>query len=706
MREAGEAPLPSIRPELRLLEGAPTVLGQPTWLIQDPLQNRFVQIDAATYETLSLWNQCRTRGELVEHVNARGRAHIDHKSLEALIAFLTNNKLTDVGAGGWRRLAEQRSSAKRSALSWLLHNYLFFRIPLWQPQRFLERTLPFVRLLASRPARLAFLLLGLLGIYLVSRELDTYLATLQSFVTWEGMLLAAVAIVLVKAAHELGHAYTAVALGCRVPTIGIAFMLLAPLLYTDVTDAWRLRRRRHRLMIDSAGIRVELYIAALALFLWAFLPDGTARSLAFMLSAVSLASSLVINLNPFMRFDGYYLLSELLGIENLQPRAFALGRWRLREALFGLGRPCPEELPRGLVRALVAYAYATWIYRLALFLGIALVVYHYFFKALGIVLFLAEIAYFVARPVASELSEWVKLRGEILVRPRTAITVLASLGLVALLVVPWSTGVEIPAVVEAAQLQPVHAPRPARVTALHVAQGASVETGDPIVSLASPDIDNELRLSHTRLRLIRLQLARRGADSIDREASLVLENELAALISRIEGLERERAELVLRAPFSGRIAELEPHLAPGRWVGPGEPLAVVVGGHGLIARGYVAEQDMWRIVPGSKGRFVPDHAQRPALPVAVSAVAASAAAGIEIADLAGTFGGKVAVSGDPASGLVPVNAQFMVQMATVGEVPEYELAARGVAVVEGRAESLVARAWRQTLKVLLRESGA
>src|SRR5690606_33005699 len=114
----------------------------------------------------------------------------------------------------------------------------------------------------------------------------------------------------------------------------------------------------------------------------------------------------VINASPFMRFDGYFLLSDYLQMPNLHARAFALARWDLRERLFGLGEPAPEHFRGNQRRALVLFAWATWVYRLVLFLGIAALVYHFFIKALGIFLFLVEIVWFIAKPLWSEIRAW------------------------------------------------------------------------------------------------------------------------------------------------------------------------------------------------------------------------------------------------------------------------------------------------------------
>jgi putative peptide zinc metalloprotease protein len=262
-------------------------------------------------------------------------------------------------------------------------------------------------------------LIGVAGLYLVSRQWDVFSSTFQHFFSLEGAATYAVALVVVKSAHELGHAFTAVRYGCRVPSMGICFLVMFPVLYTDVTDAWRLKSRKERLLIGGAGVTVELMLACLATFAWPFLAEGPVKSLAFSIATVGWVLSLAINLNPLMRFDGYYLFADALGIDNLQPRAFALGRWRMREMLFGSGVQPPERLDAKLTRILVGFAWAVWIYRLILFTGIAVLVYYMTFKILGLILFAVEIIYFIAKPIAGELAYWWRERGSLAAAPRT-----------------------------------------------------------------------------------------------------------------------------------------------------------------------------------------------------------------------------------------------------------------------------------------------
>ena len=698
--------LPELRPELELLPGAADADGQPSWLIHDPVLNRFTQLEPAAYEAIKHWRRCRTVGDLIALANAEGRVWLDSRALTSLIDFLHISELTlQPRAGGWQSFAKADAARQRSPAAWLVHNYLFFRIPLIKPQRLLERTLPVARLLWSRPARLMAAATGLAGLYLASRQWELFWSTLLSYWDWEGAVWGVLALILVKTAHELGHAYTAVAFGSRVHTMGIAFVVLAPMPYTDVTDAWRLVDRRKRLTIDSAGMMVEAVIAALMLFLWAFLPDGPLRSAVFVLSAVSIASSLMINLNPFMRFDGYYLLSELIGVENLQARAFALGRWQLREILFAAGLPCPEQMPRRRILALVVYAWSVWVYRLFLFVGIALIVYHYFFKLLGIVLFAIEILFFIARPVSRELHSWWHMKTMLLATRRSRLTLTCVLATTIAVLVPWSTTVEIPAIVEAAEMQMLYPVRNARVAAVHVKHGDRIRAGDPIVSLVSREIEDELAKVRLSLKISLLQFGRRLSDAADRESSLVLESSIAAIRGRIAGLEREQRELKLVAPFDGRIADLNPELHPDRWVSPRDQIAVVAGGD-VIAKGYVAEADVGRLTLGASGKFIPEHPSRSSFAIRIERIATGGATQIEIPDLASVNTGRIGVNLDEKRRLIPATAQYLVTLSAIGNAFENDLSVRGVVLAQGRAESLMYRGWRKALGILVRESGA
>jgi putative peptide zinc metalloprotease protein len=704
---ASEKKLPRLRPDLALLAGTPDVSGAPRWLIHDPLQNQFVQIDSATYHTLALWTQCRTTADLKQAAWNTLGAELDEDTVAELLSFLEQYHLTDnQGEGDWRRLDQVRRSRQRNSLKTLLHSYIFFRIPLFHPQSLLERTLPLAEVFCGRKARLVLMTLSLVGAYLVSRQWESYLSSLQGWFNVQGSLLALLVLTVIKSLHELGHAYTAVRDGCRVPTIGVAFILLFPLLYTDVTDSWRLTDRKKRLAIDSAGIRVELAIAGLSLLLWAVMPSGPLKAVLFLVSAVSLLSTLAVNLNPFMRFDGYYLLSEAWGIENLQARSFAFGRWQLRETLFGLGARPPEDVPRRRRFALVAYAWATWTYRFFLFLAIALLIYAVCFKALGIVLLAAEIAILILKPVANEMKEWWRMRQQIIQTQRARIT-LASLAVAGvLLFMPWSSRVEIPAVVEFVDTQAVFSRGGGTVDQVHVAHGDEVRKGAALVTLFSPDIASRLEIAHHRLALTHQQFSRRGADAVDQAQSIILEQQISAHRTEIAALQRAREMLTVRAPFSGRIVEINPTLHAGRWMEPGQQLFIVADQSRYIATGVVEEKNMWRLRFGTGARFIPDQILAPSSPASIAAVSVNAVRHLERLELATRYGGPVATTENISRVEVPTHAHYLVTADVRVEPGTYPMATRGVLIADGRPQSFAADLWRQMLKVVMSEAGA
>lgn len=695
-----------MREDVQLLPGAPTVTGAATWLIFDPLANRYYQIDIEAYELLSAWAVSATAGDLQQTVQSRFGRHVELEAIASLSRILEQCGLLVEMNGGWRAYARRAADAKLGWIMWLVHNYLFIRVPLVRPERFLRATLPWASIFYTRTWFTFVVAVTIAGLYLTSRQWTAFVTTFQHFFSLDGLAAYAVALCVVKALHELGHAYTAMRFGCRVPTMGVALLVMMPMLYTDVTDAWKLKSRRQRMLVDAGGIIVELMLAGLATFAWAFLPDGPARGIAFVVATTSWMTTLLVNLSPLMRFDGYFLLADFVGIPNLQSRANALGRWKLRELLFDLKEPHPDRLPARTEAWVICYAWTIWIYRLVVFTGIALVVYHMFFKVLGVILFAVEIGWFILKPIASELMLWWERRGPIAVTHRSKVTAAVATTAILLAVVPWSGRVTVPAVIEPAEFARLFPVAPAMVSAVHVSAGQTVNAGDPIIDLQSPKLVHQLRQTETRIALLIARRDRRVADKKDKTDSLSIEEELGMLLRRRQGLQREIAELSVRAPIAGRIAEFPADMHVGRWLGRTDEIALIVSPKGLVARGYVHQDDLGRIEPGTKGSFSFDHPLHGAASVEVATVAYSGTAVIEIPELTSVHGGSIVVQEDKERGLVPNEGAYLVTLRPALSVQGISHVMRGVVHLSGKPESLMAAFWRQTLKVLVRESGA
>lgn len=694
--------LPSLRDDLVLLPGAPAISGEPRWLIYDRVRHKYFEITEPAFELLSIWSGA-SLSRLKQRAQERYNRLVTDEDVAVIIRFLQGNDLTDAPASGdARSYVDQAKSTGQGALMRAVHGYLFIKIPLFRPSRFLRATLPYVAPLHSRIVLWLTLAAGVLGIYLVSRQWDAFTHTFFHFFSMEGAFYYGLSLILIKTLHELAHAYTATRFGVRVPTMGVALMVLFPVLYTDVTDAWRLQSRKQKLMIAGAGIAMELAIACFATLAWAVLPEGPAKSIAFTLATSSWVLSLAVNLNPLMRFDGYYLLADLWGISNLQNRSFAIGRWRLREALFRLGHPPPDRFPVRTRNALAVFAFATWIYRFFLFLGIALLVYHLFFKALGIVLFLIEIYYFIALPVLRECKAWWLLRDEIMNFKRAIFSFAVIAAIIAVLVVPWQSTITMPAVLEADQVTTVFTAVPGRVEAVFVKDGESVKEGQVLARLASPVLTHERQLVEQRIELVRERLARTAGGATELNNGALLKYELAALVEKRLGQKRESERLVLRAPADGIVRDLNSLLHTGRWVKKDEFVGMVVNGSGARLRGLLGEDDLARIDPQADGTFIPDDPALPSLAVTIADVSIAGESELHNDYLASIYGGSVAVQKSADGELRPVSGVHIVRFTTGTTAPAKVL--RGVVHVDGKAQSLAKGIWTQVMRVVVREA--
>ena len=711
-RSPEEMPLPSLREDIRLLPARSDAYGASQWTVFDPLAHAYFQIDLEAFQLLSCWFGTRTVGELMQRVEARhGRKPLVGE-IEAVIRFVGMHRLIAEATGGWRGLAETQARQKESPWRSLLHNYLFFKLPLVRPDSFLKATLPMARLLVSWPVLLLISVLSLTGLFLVSRRWGVFIGTFNDFWTPAGATFFAAVLLVLKLFHELGHAYVATAKGCHVQSMGIAVMLGTPMPYTDVTDSWKLTKRSDRMAIDLAGVSVELAIAGLATLAWVFLPDGPLRAVAFVFATTGWVMSLGVNLNPFMRFDGYFVLADLLKVPNLQPRSFALAKWFLRRMLFGVKDAPPDTLDGSLRNIVIAYGFAVWIYRLVVFTGIALAVYTLFFKILGIFLFLIEIMVFIVLPIYRELKHWWSERRRFAATLRTLLTGSVAAGLLALGIIPWSSSVNIPGALEPQEFARVFPKAAGEIKAIHIHVGDVVAAGAVLAEIDQPRIRKDLRLVEAKLGLLRDRLNRRVVDRKDLAITPQLEQEREALLIKQETLKRELENLIIRSPVAGVVREVNPLLHPGRSIARDEELAIIVANTALVVRGYVGQHDIWRLKTGGTGVFVPEGIEASALPVILRDISPVGAQSIEIPILASVHGGKVETWPQGKAGeLAPVNASHLTHFDITASISKPAPAVqplqvqRGMVRLEALPESFAARALRHILNVLVQESG-
>jgi putative peptide zinc metalloprotease protein len=710
---AGKAPgLLPLREEIAIFPGPAAIDGSPSWTLHDPSSNRFYRLGWREFEMLSRWDSGSVAA-LAARVEAETTLRIEQDDVDDLVRFLFSFDLLrstspEATANLIRKAQRQRGSWGR----WLLHNYLFIRIPLLRPDRILSLSYPYLRWVFSPLVAAIVVAIGLVGLVRVGRQWDVFLGTFVDLFSVQGAIGFAITLGCMKALHELGHAYTAKRFGCRVPTMGLALLVMVPVLYTDVNDAWKLPSRRQRLAIGLAGVTTELGCAALAIFAWGSLPNGPARSVAFLVATTTWLTTVLLNASPFMRYDGYYVLSDWLETPNLHTRAFALAQWWLRETLLGLGDPVPEEMPPLRRRLLVVFAFLTWVYRFTLFLGIAAIVYHFAVKILGIAMMVVEVGYFLAMPVVREALTWWRRRADIHFKLRTVLTAAAGVAIVLLLLLPWRSAVEAPGLLKSQQHIDIFAPEfGARLVGLSVHEGDSVAKGVSMLQLASPDLDYRLVRARTEIEISEWQLGARGANPELLARSQVTEREYETARAEYRALQDQQSRLDVTTPVAGKVVDMTEALEPGTWLAPKTRLMSVVDPAGLTVEAYVDEADLDRIAVGDTATFFAEADTRIEFPLHLVEIARASTKVLPEPALASTLGGPIAVraqkQNEKQSDLVPDRTIYRLRLAVIeGSAVPVTRVLRGEVILRGEAISLVRRIWRAALGVAIRESGA
>ena len=697
--------LPALREDLRLYPGPVTPEGAPTWRIHDPVRNRFFEIGWLEFAMLSRWVPNGDPAELIRSVAADTPITPEPDEVEALMKFLVDNHLTKAESKGeMQQLKTKWLSGDKPWYTELLHGYLFFRLPLFKPDALLERTLPYVRFLFTRKFALFLVALAFVDAHLVFRRWDEVTHAFLYFFNFEGLIYYALAATFAKVIHELGHAYSAKHFGLRVPTMGVAFLVMWPVLYTDTGETWKLRQPRQRFAIAAAGMAAELTLALFATLLWAIAAEGAMKSMLFLLATTTWITTLAINLSPFMRFDGYFLLSDALDLPNLHERSGALAKRWMRRTFFGLEQDDPEPtLAPGLKRRLTAFALVTWMYRFVMFLGIAVVVYHAFFKLLGIFLFLVEIVWFILRPIAVELKYLWAQRSQV----RVVVHAFIALSLVAGLVVwmfPVATEVEAPAMIHSAREHTVYPPFPARIDAILVRPGETVAADAVLVRLEAPELRDRAIRAAMQARAFAAELSRAPASTLQQERIRVLEQQLNEAVAQYQGAVADMQRLELRAPIGGIVRDLPADMTPGRWVQPRQVMLRVVEPARSVIDAYVAENQLQAVAVGQTVRFYPDVSNLPVVSGVVQQIEPVAIKTVPHPLLSSTNGGPLPASKAEGGNLVPHQAMYRVriQPATEGAFPSV---VRGSVRIETGFFALAENFFARAIALAIRESG-
>ncbi len=542
--------------------------GRRYWLVKDPLRLKYYRFQEEEYRILQLLDGERSLVEIQTAWQEEFRPQkITTAELTQFISTLHRNCLVvATSSGQGSLLLDRHLASRRSAWKSALTNILAIRIPVADPDRILARMNRYVGWIFSVEAIAAAIFLVSAALILVMVQWQAFqerLPRMQEFFAAENWIYLALTLGVTKVLHELGHGLSCKRLGGECHETGVMLLLFTPCLYCDVSDSWLLPSRWQRAGIAMAGMYVEIVLASLATLLWWFTVPGTLNYLCLNVMFVCSVSTLLFNANPLLRFDGYYVLSDVLEIPNLRQKASSVVKRSASRWMFGIQPAVDPFLPerkRGLfaLYAIAAATYRWWITGVILWV-LYQVLKPYGLQVVGQVIVVAAMYALVARPVWKLLRFFLLPTGSN--EMNRGMTLLKGSGLTAalllLVLIPLPYSITGALHLEPADAQRVHADVPGRVSEIHVQPGTEVFAGQRIVTLANEELEllvSKLEGQQRELEA-RLTTLRQRQFNDDSAALSLLETEksLASIKQQVAKRQEDLLRLEITAPVAGTL---------------------------------------------------------------------------------------------------------------------------------------------------------
>lgn len=562
-------------------------------VVQDHVSGRVYRLSPATYFMVGSMDGKRTVNQLWQEACALiGEEAPSQDDVIKLLTQLNASDLlqTEVAPDAAGLVARKNRTLRRQWLQNIL-NPLALRIRIWDPDRFLERTLPLVRWLLSRSGAGLWLLVVVPAIVLAMQNMQALSVGMSSrILAADNAILLAACYVVLKMLHELGHAYVVKALGGAVHELGVMFLVLAPVPYVDASAASGFRNKWHRVLVGAAGMIVEVFVASLALYVWLAVEDGLVRSVAFNVMLIAGISTVVFNINPLLRFDGYYMLSDAMEIPNLQQRANAYWAHLLDKYVFRVEHPTEIDADRRERTWLFIFAPASFIYRVLVMLAIAVFVASEYL-VVGVLIAIWAVVLGLLYPVGRALGAVLKGPRYERNRARTIAIVggaAASLA-AAIAFVPTPSYTTTEGVVWLPESAVVRARTGGFVRQLLAEPGQAVALGQALIECEEPSLEADSRTMQARVGEVETRLVSERFS--DRPRAEVTAIELRHAQMELSNLDERIERLTVRSRAAGTFVPIRPQDLPGRYLREGQEIGYVLPSGSRIVRATVSQDD-------------------------------------------------------------------------------------------------------------------
>lgn len=651
--------------------------GSRWYVLHEPFSDQFFRLRPPAYDFVSRLDTGRTVDQVWRETierdpeNAPGQEEV----IQLLSQLYHANLLHYDLPADSEKLFDRYKKRKQSVRHATMRSIMFFRIPLFDPNGLLRRMEPFIRAVISPVGALVWVAAIVVAIVVVIGRFSDLRMQTQGILSLANLPLLYLAIILIKTLHEFGHAAAVRRFGGSVHTMGIMFLIFNPLPYTDSTAAWSFRSKWRRVLVGAAGMVTELFVAALAVLVWANTGPGALHALAYNMMIVASISTIVLNINPLMRFDGYYILADLLDIPNLHTRASGHLRHLVERYAFGYKKSESPAMSRSEATWLSVFGVTSGIYRVVVFASILLIIADRFLL-LGIIM--AAVC-----AVAWVLAPMLRLVHYLATSPRLERTrlraTLACVGTAAALVtllaiVPFPNGFKAPGILQATDHQVVVNNVPGYVSEIVSVANTRVNTGDVLVRFMNSDLGFQLEEAQGRLREANFIRAKAFAGN---PADLRAVDDLIVSIEKqISRLQDQQSDLIVRAETDGVWVAPNLNELRGRWLPRGTQVGEIINDSSFYFASVISEENASEVfsdaIRSSEVRLV----ESPGRSLQVTAVKRIPIEQTTLPSAALGFqgGGSIATSSTDATGSVATQPFYELRLAVAnsGGRPLYQ----------------------------------
>lgn len=678
------------------------------YLLEDELSGQYYRLTPQVYQLLSLMDGRQTVDDIWEW----GCEHLedDMPTQNELISVLYNlfranvlhtDEPPDIDALG-RRISEN----KKRGLIQKLKSPMGIKVPFWDPEQFLQRTFPWVRRLFGLGGFLLWLSVVVVAILLASKHwVELTSNASDKVLSADNLILILLLYPLIKALHELGHAYMVKRWHGEVHEIGIMFLVFFPVPYVDASAATGFSNKYARMLVGAAGILVEIFIAAAAMILWVYVEPGVVRAAAFNTMLIAGVSTLLFNGNPLLRFDAYYILADYLEIPNLSSRSnkyiwYLVKRyvWRLPEQL-SPARTIKESF------CLASYSILSFLYRMVIMTVIALYVAQTFFFV-GVVLAIWVLSNAIVIPVIGGVwkvfSEHQWQGARVRVSLIGGIICSAIVMLIAIVPMPYATNAQ--GILWATEEAAVHTGEAGFVGEVLVKHGQSIERGGLLLRLENQQLTAESLRLKAQLQEARSQYQISKAGAANQRANVTIELEILKFREgEYERILTRLEQLNVRAHMPGRIVMPKVQSLVGKYLERGELLAHIVDDKQVLALAFVDQDDIEPVrtdVQDVGIRLVSDLSTTLDAKIVRRMPASSYELPSEVLTVEG--GGIIARDSRSATGLKSFNPYYRLELALLNP-PIMMLNQRFLVRIAHTPEPLMYRWYRDIRRLFLRQ---